>query len=419
MSILIKKILCRKKIKDVLIKGNLIAKIADDINEPADTIIDGSKRVIMPSFVNSHTHAATTILRGYSDDLRVIPWLEKKIWPFEAKLTEEDVYWAAKYGCMEMIKTGTTFFCDMYWFFHGTARAVEEMGIRSAISSVFIDNFDPEKSKAQIKETEKLFQESKKYSDRIKFILGPHAIYTVSENSLRWIKDFAKEHNLLINIHLSESEDEVNKCLQQHNMRPVEYLESIGFLGPNVITPHTIWVNDHEIDLLEKYQVKPIYTPCSNMKLASGAFQYTKMKDRLLIGLGTDGCASNNSLSMIVDMKIAALHQKCVTGDPTVLSVNEVLSLATVNGAKIFNLNCGRIEEGALADVLLLDDNNFALHPKHNMFSNLVYAAESDCIDTVICDGKILMQNRKVPGEDRIIYEVEERAERIAKDVNK
>lgn len=411
MSTLIKNVLLDNRQTDIFIEKNIIKKIGNSLKNNADIIIDGKGKAILPSFVNAHTHSAMTLMRGYADDMGVLEWLEKKIWPLEAKLTEETVYWGTKLACLEMIKSGTTFFNDMYWHFHGTARAAEEMGLRAVISSVFIDIFNKEKAKEQIKLTEKLFEESKKYSDRINFALGPHAIYTVSEESLKWVKKFADKNNLLIHIHLSESENEVRECVKRHGARPVEYLEKIGFLGPNVIATHAIWLNGKEIDILSKYDVKIAYNPTSNMKLTSGIMPYEKMKNKLNITLGTDGCASNNNLDMFEEMKIASLLQKSHSGDPTLLPARVAYDIATINGAKAFNLNCGRIEEGRLADLILIDLNNINLTPNHNLISNIVYSANGSCVDTVICDGKILMQGRAVKGEMEIIR----KANKIAK----
>jgi 5-methylthioadenosine/S-adenosylhomocysteine deaminase len=307
MSILIKNVLLNNKKTDIFIKGNKIEKIQENIFEKADTIIDGKNKAVIPSFINSHSHSAMTLFRGFADDIFLQEWLETKIWPKEAKLTEEDVYWGVKLACLEMIKSGTTFFNDMYWHPRGTAKAVEEMGIRTAVSSVFIDLFDGQKAKEQMQENQKLFQEIKKYSNRIMFALGPHSIYTVSKKSLKWIKQFADKNNLLIHIHLSETEKEVEDCIKQHGKRPVEYLDEMGFLGKNIIAAHVIWINDKEIDLLKKHNVKIVYNPTSNMKLSSGVMPYEKMKKAgLKIALGTDGCASNNNLDMLEEMKFAS-----------------------------------------------------------------------------------------------------------------
>ncbi|MEA2103221.1 MAG: amidohydrolase [Candidatus Cloacimonadota bacterium] len=414
MSILIKNVLLNSKQKDLLIKGNLISKIADSINEKADEIIIGNGKAVLPSFINSHTHSAMILLRGYADDMLLMDWLQNRIWPLEAKLTEDDVYWGAKLACLEMIKSGTTFFNDMYWHFNGTARATDEMGIRAMISGVFIDGGDFGKAKDQINLNEKLFKHSKKISERISFSLGPHAIYTVSEFSLRWIKNFAYENNLMIHIHLSETEQEVKDCLKLHGKRPVEYLHDIGFLGANLVAAHVIHVNEKELHLLHEFDVKIAHSPVSNMKICSGILPMKAMLEKgLTVGLGTDGCSSNNNLDMLEEMKFAALLHKINNFDPQFLPAEKTFEIATKNGATIFNLNCGEIKEGKLADLILVDLNNINLIPNHNLISNMVYSAHADCVDTTICDGKILMQNRQVEGEEEIKAKAAEVAKKL------
>jgi len=211
-----------------------------------------------------------TLFRGYADDLPLQTWLAEWIWPLEAKLTDEDVYWGTKLACLEMIRTGTTCFNDMYWHALASARAVDEMGIRAVISNVFIDidgASDEETQRENKRLTGRLIKD---YSDRVIPALGPHAVYTVSENSLSWAAEFAREEDILIHIHVSETSAEVEDCIKRTGMRPVEYLDHIGFLGPNVVAAHCVWLNDHEISLLKEHDVRVSHTPVSNMKLAVG-----------------------------------------------------------------------------------------------------------------------------------------------------
>jgi 5-methylthioadenosine/S-adenosylhomocysteine deaminase len=405
VSILIKGITLNGQRKDILIQGRTIQRIADSIEFPADTLISGERKAAIPSFINGHTHAAMTLLRGYADDMHLQEWLEKKIWVAEAHMTEQDVYCGAKLACLEMIKTGTTFFNDMYWFWKGTARAVQEMGIRAAISAVFIDFFDKQKAREQIQLNMKLFEESGEFSDRITFTLGPHAIYTVSEESLKWAVDFARANKLLIHIHLSETQREVEDCIREKGMRPTEYLEKIGFLGPNVIACHGVYLNHKEIVLLKKYDVKVVHNPISNMKLAVGrAFPYARLKTAgITISLGTDGCSSNNNLDMLESMKFASLLQKYHHKNTTALPAREAFQMATINGAKAFGLNCGEIKEGTLADIALIDLQRPELTPHFDLYSDLTYSGNGSCVDTLICDGKLLMVNRRVEDEEVIL----------------
>jgi 5-methylthioadenosine/S-adenosylhomocysteine deaminase len=405
VSIVIKGVTLNNRKKDILIRGNLIERIDDSIDLPADIAISGDGKAAIPSFINGHTHAAMTLLRGYADDMHLQDWLEKKIWVAEAHMTEEDIYYGARLACLEMIKTGTTFFNDMYWFWKGTARAVREMGIRAAISAVFIDFFDSEKAKDQMEINVKLFEESGNFGDRITFTLGPHAIYTVSEESLKWAADFSRDHGLLIHIHLSETQKEVQDCVQKHGMRPAEYLEKIGFLGSNIIACHGVWLNQKEILLLKKHGVKVVHNPISNMKLAVGrAFPYGRLKTAgVTISLGTDGCSSNNNLDTLESMKFASLLQKYHHKDTTVLPAIEAFQMATINGARAFGLNCGEIKEGMLADIALIDLQRPELTPHFDLYSDLAYSGNGGCVDTLMCDGKVLMANRRVENEETIL----------------
>jgi len=414
MTILIKNVQLEGKERNIYIEGNKIEAISEPGRaEEAEFVIDGKKKAAIPGLFNAHTHAAMTLLRGYADDMPLQEWLGTKIWPLEARLTEDDVYWGTKLACLEMIKSGTTFFNDMYWHCRGSARAVAEIGMRAALSAVFIDGFDEVKAKEQISRNESLYEASKKLPARIDFALGPHAIYTVSEESLCWTRDFADKHNLLVHIHLSETEEEVEDCINRYGMRPVEFLDSIDFLNSRTIACHCIHMSRREIELLEKHDVKIVHNPVSNMKLTSGKQPYEELKKHGLysnIALGTDGCASNNNLDMFEEMKIASLLYKAYSGDPTGMPAKEAFELATVNAAKMFRLNSGVVEEGKLADVVLLDLNKVELVPNHNLISNIVYSANGSCVDTVICDGNILMADRKVEGEE----EIKENAQEVA-----
>lgn len=404
MSILIKQVEWNGTSVDVHISGHHIKTIGDCSGQSAEIVLDGRNKAILPTFHNAHNHAAMAYMRSYADDLELHTWLTDHIWPFESKVTAEDVYDGARLACLEMIKSGTTFFNDMYWFWHGSARAVEEMGMRAALAAVFIDFDDPVRIKDQVEQNQRLFEERKQYSDRIIYQLGPHAIYTVSEKSLRWCVEFAAEHNLMIHTHLSETQKEVDDCMAKHGMRPATYLDSIGFLGPNVTAAHCVHLDQSEMELLAARGVKALHCPVSNMKLASGKFRFTDaQKAGMQIAIGTDGCASNNCLDMGAEIKTAALLEKQFTGDPTALNAQTAWHAGTRACAEFFGLHSGVIEEGALADCMLVDLNNERLVPGYNLISDMVYSADSSCIDTVICDGKILMQNRRVPGEEEII----------------
>lgn len=405
MKLLIKEVQLNGVANDIYIVDKYISRIGRGLAVEADKVIDGSRKAVIPGLVNTHTHAAMTLFRGFGDDMKLMPWLEQKIWPNEAKMTDEDVYWGAKLACLEMIKTGTTTFFDMYQRWGATARAVEEMGVRGILSGVCFDHFQPElreKAKAQLQQ---LYMEAGVYTDRIQFALGPHAIYTVSGELLQWLDGFSKEHDLLIHLHLAETEGEVVNSVKQFGLTPVRYLKKLGVLSPRLLIAHGIYIDEEEVGMLADHQVKVAHNPASNMKLASGIeFKYAEMrKAGITVGIGTDGCSSSNNLDMIEAMKLASLLGKAWRKDPEVLTAGDVLHSATEQGTSMVGLKAGRIEEGYLADLCLVDLNIPAFTPNFNFVSNLVYAANGSCVDTVICDGNVLMEHKKVEGEDEIM----------------
>lgn len=412
MSLLLKGVTFDGASTDILIEGRLIKRIAPEIAAEADQVIDGSRKAVIPGLINTHTHAAMTLFRGYGDDMSLMPWLEQKIWPNEAKMTDEDVYWGAKLACLEMIKSGTTTFFDMYQRLDATARAVEDMGIRGVLSGVCFDHFNPSLAERCKESVVELMKDRDRYSDRVQFSLGPHAIYTVSGELLQWIHAFAQEHNLLVHLHLAETEGEVNNAVRKFGLTPVRYLNQLGVLSSDLLIAHGLYVDDEEIGLLAENGVKVAHNPASNMKLGSGfRFKFAEMKQAgVTVGIGTDGCSSSNNLDMVEAMKLAALLGKAWRKDPEVLTADEMLYAATEAGALVVGLNAGRIAEGRLADLCLVDLTIPGFTPNFNFVSNLVYAANGSCIDTVICDGKIVMENKKVSGEDEIM----ERTARIA-----
>jgi len=416
MSICIRNVLHGDQNVDILIENGRFARIGPSLNPQADKILDGSGKAVLPSFVNGHTHAAMTLLRGYADDMELKTWLTKYIWPLEAELSPEDVSIGSKLACLEMIKTGTTFFNDMYWYYPSTARAVEEMGLRAALSSVFIDFNDPATAKKRWEECLELHAAYKDFSPRIAFALGPHAVYSVSRDSLCKARDFAWEHGLQLHIHLSETKDEVEQARETLGRTPGEYLHELEMLGPNLCACHCVWPTEKELDLFAEHGVKVVHNPVSNLKLCSGHFPYPEFRSRgITVGLGTDGCSSNNNLDMLEEMKFAALMCKDFNADPTAMPAQEAFAMATSAGSDIFGLQAGRIEEGAVADCILVDLSHPQLVPDYNLISNLVYAANGDCVDTTICDGRILMQGRQVEQEEEIIGQARERAARLVR----
>ncbi len=417
--ILIKGILVDNSLKDVLIEDNIIAKIADsglaeDISVDMEfdqgahvTIIDGSGKALIPGFVNMHTHSAMTLMRGVNEDSPLKEWLDI-IWEMEPRLDPELIYWGTKLACLEMIKSGTTTFNDQYWMIDSAVKAISEMGMRSLNPYVILDLFDESKAGLQKKECLELYSKSRDWSDLNRFAIAVHAPYSVSEKSIVWASDFARKNDLLLHIHLSETKKENDDSMALHGLTPTRYLEKLGVLGPEVLAAHCVWIDDEDIDILAKNDVKLVHNINSNLKLCSGyKFKYKEFKEAgLTVSIGTDGCASSNNLDMIEAMKTTALLQKAWREDPTAMPLNELLDCATLNGAQSLRLNSGKIEEGALADLAIIDINNYAFTPNFNFLANLVYSANSSCVDTVIIDGKIVMQGRKVAGEEEILERV-------------
>jgi 5-methylthioadenosine/S-adenosylhomocysteine deaminase len=404
MDILIKDVLLYDKVVDICINKNKFSKIGPNLKIKAKKVINAKNKAIFPGLMNAHTHAAMTLFRGYADDIELQKWLEEYIWPLESKLTAEQVYWGTRLGILEMIKSGTTFFNDMYWQLESIVEAVKDSGIRSALSGVIVDLNNSDISKGEIKRNENLYKKYKNYSDRIQFCLGPHAVYSVSENSLKWVRKFANKHNLIIHIHAAESSKEVKDCLKRTGFRSIEYLNNIGFLGKNIIFAHPLWVNEKEIKLIKKYNSSIVMSPVSNMKLANNKIvDYRAIqKEKINTIIGTDGAASNNNLNMLETMKIGCLVQK-LFNKPTTLPATEMLDIATKNCAKAFKIKTGEIKEDYLADCFLVNLDNINFIPNHNTISNLIYSANPCSVDTTICNGEILMQNRKVKDEKKII----------------
>jgi 5-methylthioadenosine/S-adenosylhomocysteine deaminase len=404
MSVLIKNVLHQGERTNVYVEDNLIADIGPVVE--AEHTIDGSELALLPGLVNTHTHAAMTLFRGYADDMELHHWLNEKIWPMEARIRPDDIYWGTRLACLEMIKSGTTCFNDMYFHLDMQAKAVLDSGIRGVLSEGFIDFLKPEVGDELLTKTMKLVGKVENIDcDRIKPALGPHAVYTVSKQSLLRIKEISDDENLLVHFHLSETQEEVDNCIKEYGKSPVRFLKEIGFLGPRLLAAHSVWLDEKEIGIMAEADVKISHNPVSNMKLAVGkAIPYGEMrKASLSISLGTDGCASNNNLDMFESMKFAALLQKFSSNDSTIMPAGEAFQLATVNGAQAMGFDAGAVEVGKLADLILLDLRSPSLHPNHDLISNVVYSANGSCVDTVICDGKIVMREGHVEEEEKII----------------
>lgn len=417
-KILLQNILCNGAVSDILIEGNRFKKIASVANSQNFStqlsqkdkirVIDCSNKAIIPPFYNAHTHGAMTLLRGYADDMPLQKWLNEYIWPFEAKMTPHDIYVGTRLAILEMIKSGTVFYGDMYWHIEESVRAVEEMGIRASIGLSFMDSMDD-----VVKANFRLLESPPDTSSRVTLSIAPHAPYTVGKELFQRCAAAAREHNMILQTHLSETEQEVDDCIREHGMRPAEWLAHLNVLGSNVVAAHCVYIDDEEMALMKEFGVTVVNNPCSNMKLHSGIFRYeSAVKHKVNIAIGTDGCSSNNSLDMHEEMKVAALLTK-IGCDVDFIKVSDIFSWATINGAKAFGIDAGVIEEGKLADALIINLNNERVVPNYNFYSNWVYAADNRSIDYVICDGNILMEKGKVRDEETIIAEAQQVAQRF------
>jgi 5-methylthioadenosine/S-adenosylhomocysteine deaminase len=403
MKILIKDIFLFDKRVDVLIKDNHFEKIGkiDCNKEHFDKVIDGKDKAILPAFYNLHCHAAMNILRGYCEDLPLFSWLQN-IWKKEDKLKGEDIYNGTRLAILEMIKSGTVFFADMYWFHKDVIRAAKDMGIRADVGLTFMNKLD---RKTIDEELDFLNNYDKSKENIVKVSPTPHAIYTCDDKLYKECYDVAQKNNLFLQTHLCETEQEVDDCKKQHQgLTPVEYLDKVGVLDNNTIAAHCVHLTDNDAKILSKRGVTLVHNPCSNMKLSSGAFNIEQArKYHCKVALGTDGSSSNNNLSMIEEMKMACLLAKVSYKKADAMTANEIFSIATRKGAEYYNINAGEIKEGMEADCIIVDMNNERMVPNYNIIYNMVYSADSSCIDSVICNGNILMENHHVDKEEEII----------------
>ena len=388
--------------QSILIKDNLIAEISPEIDESdVSKTIDATGKIVLPGLINTHTHLSMTLFRGLADDLSLDSWLNDHIWPMEANLNGDYCYIGALLGAVELIKSGTTTFSDMYFYMEDVARAVDEAGIRAVLSYGMIDFGDEEKRKNEINENLTLFKACDGMADgRIKVFFGPHSPYTASEELLIKVRELADEYNMGIHIHVSETQKEIEDVSAEKGLRPFEYLDKIGFLGPDVVAAHSVWLSDNEIEIIKKNNVKISHNPCSNMKLASGIAPVSKLiENDICVSIGTDGASSNNNLDLIEELKTASLLQKVSTLDPKVLTSDEAVAMGTIKGAETLGLESeiGSIEVGKKADIILIDTNSANMVPdSSSLSSNIIYSANGSNVDTTICDGKILMENKKL-----------------------
>lgn len=426
MNILIKNInaICNNDIQivNIITKDDLIYDILPIDQLPSnfkiDKTIDGSNKLAVPGFINTHTHAAMTLLRGYADDMLLMDWLQNKVWPAEAKLIREDVYWGSKLAIAEMIQSGTTCFADMYFFMDETAKAVEETGIRADLSRG-ITGFGPDSDDKLAEAVKFATQWQGKAQGRITTRLGPHAPYTCPPAFIKKVVEVAKIGGHKIHIHLSETKEEVDTCIQKFGMTPIEHMNNLGLFDLPTLAAHCVHINDNDLSIIKSKNVTIAHNPQSNLKLASGIAPLKNIiKYNIPVGLGTDSATSNNNLDMLEEIRLAALLHKNNEFDPLFLPAPQALSLACQGGAQALNLpQLGVLQKGYKADIVLFDTTAPVWHPQHNIISTLVYSAPSSSVHTVIVNGQILLENKEFKTIDieKTIFEANKAAKQLVK----
>ncbi|WP_132995141.1 amidohydrolase [Sporanaerobacter acetigenes] len=422
MSILIKNVTLlpmgakKEPIEDtnIYIEGDkiqYIGELKEDLK--VDKVIDGKNKVAMPGLVNAHTHISMSLLRNYADDVPLYEWLTQKIWPVEANLTEEDVYWGAMLSIAEMIQSGITCFSDMYFFMEEVGKAAEETGIRGVLSRGTIEEESEALNKEKLDYTKNLYKNwNGKADGRIKVMVAPHAPYTCSPAYLEKIIDLAKELGAGIHIHLSETKKEVEDSFEQYKKSPIKHVYDLGLFEIPTLAAHCVHVSDEDIEILSANGVSVVNNPGSNLKLASGFAPVEKMINRgVNVALGTDGSSSNNNLNMFEEMNLAAVINKAVNESAVSIPAITAIEMATSNGAKALNWEdeIGSIEVGKKADLILVDMNKPHLYPRHNVVSALAYSCQASDVETVIVDGKVLMEKYELKTIDieKVMYNAE------------
>ena len=392
-----------------------IGELKEDIK--IDRVVDGKNKVAMPGLINAHTHIGMSLLRNYADDLPLHEWLTQKIWPVEANLTAEDVYWGSLLSMVEMIESGTTAFCDMYFFMDEVGKGLEEAGIRGVLTRGLIE--EPGKSEEKLNDTRNLYNNwNGKGDGRIKVMVAPHAPYTCSPLYLEQIIALAKELDTGIHIHLSETKGEVEDSFKNLGKSPIKHVYDLGLFKLPTVAAHCVHVDDEDIKILRENNVNPVNNPSSNLKLASGFAPIDKMLKRgINVALGTDGSSSNNNLNMFEEIHLAAIVNKAVNMDAISVPAITALKMATINGAKalLWDKEIGSIEVGKKADMILIDMDKPHLYPLHNIISCLAYSVQGSDVDTVIVDGNIVMENREIKTLDveRIMFNAERSAQSL------
>jgi len=386
----------------VCIHGNTISYVGAHNENPFQTAksIDAHGGLILPGLLNAHTHAAMSLFRGLADDLPLMDWLNNYIFPVESRMDWEFVHVGTMLACAEMIMSGTTTFCDMYLFEEEVAKVARQAGMRCMVGEVLYDFPSPNYGSVDkgLEYTESLI---KKWQDDplVSIAVEPHSLFTCSPDLLIAANEMALKYDVPLIIHLAETLQELAEIKEKYDKSPIEQLRSLGVLGPRLIADHCVHLEKTDIQIMREHNVKIVHNPGSNMKLASGIAPVPDfLSQEITVGLGTDGCASNNNLDLFTEMDIAAKLHKVQTMDPTVLDAVTVLRMATIEGARVLGLEhiTGSLETGKKADIIIIGTNKPHLTPMYNPFSHLVYAARGSDVDHVIINGQIVMEGRKL-----------------------
>lgn len=364
----------------------------------ADKVIDGTDRLVIPGLVNCHTHSYMSFMRNVADDLSFMDWLFGTIGPIEQQMTDEDTYWGANLAIIEMMKSGTTCFNDMQMNIHQTTRAVKESGMRAVVCRGLVGSGNDEAGQMRLRQAYEE-RDAAKDCDRLTFRLGPHAPYTCDDEFLKIVAAEAKREKMGIHVHLSESESEISQIQEKYGCTPIALAEKCGIFDVPAIAAHCVQVTDEDIDILKRKNVSVVTNPASNMKLGNGFAPIAKMLDAgVNVCLGTDGAASNNCLNMFHELSLLTLIHKGTGKTPQCVSAKEGFRIATINGAKALGLEkeIGSIEVGKKADLAILDLCTPSLTPRNNLIAGLSYSANGSEVDTVIINGQVTMENRKI-----------------------
>ena len=394
---------------DLYVEGNRIVSIDEEPKGfQAEKIIEGKDRLAIPGLINCHTHSYMSFMRNVADDLSFMDWLFGTIDPIEQKMTDEDTYWGACLAIIEMMKSGTTCFNDMQMNIHQTTRAVKESGMRAVICRGLVGSGDDEGGQMRLRQA---FEErdAAKDCDRLSFMLGPHAPYTCDEGYMRIVSEEAKKNHMRIHVHLSESESEIQQIKEKYGCSPIEMAERNGLFDVPAIAAHCGQITESDMEILKAKGVSVVTNPASNMKLGNGFAPVPEMLEKgINVCIGTDGAASNNSLNLFHEMSLLALIHKGVKRTPQCISAAQNFRIATINGAKALGLSeeIGSLEVGKKADIAILNLNTPSLTPRNNLLAGLSYSANGSEVETVIIDGKITMENRRVlTMDEEVVYE--------------